>query len=376
MNKISLLKKFDFFFFPLIICLMISSLLIISSMTMDINDVNEHFFTHFAKAQMKWFLIGWVVFFIFAYIDYKKFMHWYWFLYAFMIIMLLGLFFINPIKNVNRWYIFPYINMSLQPSEYAKVVIVITLAKFLDKDLYSSGKLNVILKAFVMVFIPCFLILKQPDLGTAIIIYAIALSMCYVANINKRVISFFVFCNVCFLFFVCLIFLHILPHEKMKPFFSCFLKEYQYERLGEEQYHQQMSANCIALGGIKGSGWHKSDVASKKWLPAAHTDSVFSAFAEEFGLIGIFCLMCFFYLLIFRAFYIAKLARDNFGKMLASGIAIYLSIHIIINIAMMCGFLPISGVSLILITYGGSFVISTMMLLGILQSIYIRRFVF
>ena len=108
----------------------------------------------------------------------------------------------------------------------------------------------------------------------------------------------------------------------------------------------------------------------------AHTDSVFAAFGEEFGFIGIVFLLFLFYGLIYFSFQVSSMAKDRFGKLLSSGVAVYLSMHIIINIAMMIGFLPISGVPLILITYGGSSVMITMAALGILQSIYSRRFMF
>jgi len=103
---------------------------------------------------------------------------------------------------------------------------------------------------------------------------------------------------------------------------------------------------------------------------------VFASFGEEFGLIGIFFLLLFFFGLIYFSFQVTAVAKDCFGRLLSAGITVYLAMHIIVNIGMMCGFLPITGVPLILITYGGSSVLSTMMALGVLQSIYSRRFMF
>ena len=162
----------------------------------------------------------------------------------------------------------------------------------------------------------------------------------------------------------------------MQPLFTKFLKPYQYERLNPNTYHQNAAKTAIAIGGFSGSGFRKSEFSSKKWLPAAHTDSVFAAIGEEFGFIGIVILLSIFYYLIYLSFQITSLVKDSFGKLLSSGIAVYLIMHIIVNILMMCGFLPISGVPLLLITYGGSSVFMAMAALGILQSIYTRRFVF
>ena len=153
------------------------------------------------------------------------------------------------------------------------------------------------------------------------------------------------------------------------------LKDYQYERLNPHTYHQKASQTAIALGGFTGSGWHKSEFTAHHWLPAAHTDSVFSSFAEEFGFIGVFFLLLFFFCLLYFSFQVTAVSKDPFGRLLASGITVYLGMHVIASMGMMCGFLPITGVPLILITYGGSSVISTMMALGILQSIYSRRYI-
>jgi len=175
---------------------------------------------------------------------------------------------------------------------------------------------------------------------------------------------------------VALIFSEIISHEKMKPFFTTFLKEYQYERLNPNTYHQRAAQTSIAIGGFKGSGWKKSEFSSQKWLPAAHTDSVFASFGEEFGIISLIFLLFIFYLLIHISFQVVSKAKDYYARLLASGIGVYLAMHIIVNIAMMCGFLPISGVPLILISYGGNSILTTMAALGILQSIYSRRFRF
>ena len=125
-----------------------------------------------------------------------------------------------------------------------------------------------------------------------------------------------------------------------------------------------------------GTGWKKSEFAGGGWLPTPYTDSAFASFGEEFGFIGLLFLMVLFYALIYFSFQVTAVVKDDFGRLLSAGISVYLAMHILVNIGMMCGFLPITGVPLILITYGGSSVISTMMALGILQSIYIRRFMF
>jgi rod shape determining protein RodA len=355
-----------------IFSLMIISLLIISSMTGD----GDKFLTMHVKHQMERFLIGWGVFLFFVGFDYRKLKDFSWVLYFLMVVLLLGLYFANPIQSVHRWYRLPIIGINVQPSEYAKLIVVICLGWFLEKKGKSVKSLKSAFQVGIIAFLPFFLILKQPDLGTALIFYPITLFMCFFGGINKKVLKAFSFIGILGLIFIFLIFSGILPHEKAKPFFTSFMKEYQYNRLNPNTYHQRSAKIAIAIGGLTGSGWKKSEFSSKKWLPASHTDSVFAAFGEEFGLLGLLVLLLLFYALIYFSFRVINQAKDHFGRLLASGIAVYLAMHIIVNIAMMCGFLPISGVPLVLVTYGGSSVVMSMAALGILQSIYTRRFMF
>jgi len=285
------LLRLDFKMIAVLIILMIISLLVISSMT---NNGSGVFFTYYVKSQIKWFFLGWGVFFACSSLNYSKIREWTWFLYLFMLLMLVGLFLAPPIQNVHRWYKIPLIGMNIQPSEYAKLVVVITLGWFLEKKSMISSRLSVAIKATILVAIPFLLILKQPDLGTALILFPILLVMMYMGNGNKMFVNLTAFVASLGLLFVALIYLNVISHEEMRPFFTKFLKEYQYERFDPNTYHQRASQTAIAIGGMVGSGWNKSDFSSKKWLPAAHTDSVFSAFAEEFGFFGV-CLLFILY---------------------------------------------------------------------------------
>jgi len=368
------LLKLDFRQLILIFFLMIISLLVISSMTANVE--NNSFFTPYVKNQIQWFILGWIVFIFFAAFDYRKFYQLSWFLYIFMVLSLIGLFIVSPIQRVHRWYKLPFIGMNIQPSEYAKLILVFIVGRFLEKQKMHVNNISCVLQLILIVSIPFLLILKQPDLGTALVLYPIALTMGYIGNINKKVLYFMSFIGLLMLVFVGLMFTQVFSHEKMKPFFTTFLREYQYERFNPNTYHQKASQISIAVGGLTGTGWKKSEFASQKWLPAAHTDSVFAAYGEEFGFLGLIFLLFIFYLLIHISFQVVFKAKDYYGRLLAAGIAVYLSMHIIINIAMMSGFLPISGVPLLLITYGGSSLLTTMAALGILQSIYSRRFMF
>lgn len=367
------LTRIDLRVVPLILALMWISVLVIASMT---SSGEESFFSNSAKSQIQWFMVGWLIFAFFVGMDYRKLRSWSWVLYIAVIILLMGLFFTDPIQNVQRWYRIPFLGRAFQPSEYAKLTMVVALSAFLELKGRNAGSLRTAFQALLIVFIPFFLILKQPDLGTALVLYPIALVMFYLGGIHKAVVrTMLVLGAVCFTF-VALTFTGVLSHEEMRPVATKFLKDYQYERLNPNTYHQKASQTAIGLGGVTGSGWLQSDFSGREWLPAAHTDSVFAAYAEEFGLIGVFLLLLFFFGLIYFSFQVTAGAKDTFGRLLSAGITVYLAMHVIVNIGMMVGFLPITGVPLILVTYGGSSVVSSMMALGILQSIYSRRYMF
>ncbi len=371
------LARIDFRTIPILLVLMCVSLLVISATTGDYLEFGEEpFFTSVTKSQLRWFGLGWCVYLFFAGLDYRKFKKWTGVLYLSMIFILIGLFFVPAIQNVHRWYKIPGINFAFQPSEYAKLIVVMTLSLYLEKKGRETSQKRATLKSLLIVFIPFLLILKQPDLGTALVLYPTALVLFYLGGIPKRVIKIMSFLAICGLGLISMLFLGVLSHEGLRPYATKIMKEYQYERLNPHTYHQEASQTAIGLGGVTGSGWRKSEFTGRQWLPAAHTDSVFAAFSEEFGLIGVFLLLLFFFGLIYFSFQVTILAKDRFGRLLSAGITTYLAMHMIVSMGMMCGFLPITGVPLMLITYGGSSVLSTMTALGILQSIYSRRFIF
>ena len=372
-----LLKRIDFRTIPIIICLMTVSVMTISSVTCDHSSMCDQFMlSSTAKNQLTFFGIGIFVYLVVVSIDYKKIREWTWFLYLFVLLLLVGLYFTTPIHHVRRWYRFALIPFDIQPSECAKLVTVLALSWFLEKKIQEVNRWKTFLQVALIVFVPFLLILKQPDLGTALILCPITIVMLYFSGVKSR--CFKVLSSIAATLFgmVLMIFLGILSHDDMRPLFTTVMKEYQYERLNPNTYHQKASQTAIALGKLFGTGYRKSEFTGNNWLPYAHTDSVFSAFTEEFGFVFGMGLLAVFFLLIYFSFQVALVARDDFGRLLAAGIATYLAMHIIINIGMMCGFFPITGVPLVLVSYGGSSVLSTMTALGVLQSIYARRFMF
>ncbi|MDN3504387.1 MAG: FtsW/RodA/SpoVE family cell cycle protein [Rhabdochlamydiaceae bacterium] len=353
------------------------SLMVISSATAQIQEFGEDIYlTREVISQVRAFVIGLFAYFFLAIFDYRKLKNFSWIIYGVMLLLLVGLFFTAPIQNVRRWYRLPLIPFALQPSEFAKVTAIIMLSYFLEKNKSSAHTFATFLKASLIMFIPFVLILKQPDLGTALVLMPMMTVMFYFGGINRKIMMALSFFGALAIGFVLLMFTGVLSHDEMRPIVTKVIKEYQYERLNPNTYHQKAGQTAIALGALTGSGFHQSEYTAKKWLPFGYSDSVFCVFVEEFGAIGAFFLLGLFFALIYFSFRVTAIAKDDFGKLLSSGIAVYISMHVIINVGMMVGFLPITGVPLCLVTCGGSSVLATMCALGILQSIYTRRYMF
>ncbi|MBP9842037.1 MAG: FtsW/RodA/SpoVE family cell cycle protein [Simkaniaceae bacterium] len=360
-----ILRRIDLRTLPILLGLMAISLIVISSMTAGEGAL----ITREVISQFQFFCLGLIVYFIAASVDYRKIRDYTWVLYGITLLLLLGLFLTPTINGCHRWYRLPLLPFAIQPSEIAKLVVVIALAKLIDERAPLWLMVGV-------VFIPFALIYKQPDLGSALILFPMTLAMFYFGKVSRRVVKIMGFSALTALMLVVMIFLGIIDHEKIRPYVKGVLKEYQYERLNPNTYHQTAAQIAIALGGISGSGYHKSEYSSHRWLPYAHTDSVFPAYVEEFGLLGAYLLIGLYFGLIYCSFQVVAVAKDPYGRALAAGLSVYLAVHVIINMGMMCGLLPITGVPLLLVTSGGSSVLSSMAGLGALQSIYTRRFMF
>jgi rod shape determining protein RodA len=334
------------------------------------------FFLPAVKSQIQWIALGWAVFFFFAFVDYAKLREWTWIIYGLSVIALLGLFLTDPIARVQRWYKVPFLGMGCQPSEYAKFATIFALSWFLERRASVSAQLSTVFFACFIVAIPFLLILKQPDLGTATVLYPMTLVLLYFGGVSKRALKVLCIPGVVILLVVGLIFSGMVPYESVKPHLEGIMKEYQCERLNPETHHQKAAKTALALGGISGAGWRQGEYWRGGSLPAPYTDSIFSAFGEEFGFIGLLGVLALFYSLIFCCFQASAAAKDPFGRLISAGVAVYIAVHILINVGMVSGCFPITGVPLLLMSYGGSSMVVTMSALGVAQSVYGRRFMF
>jgi len=267
-----------------------------------------------------------------------------------------------------RWLGFGPI--SFQPSELAKISIVMVLARFFSEEGgYREYRLRDLGRPFVLIGIPTLLILKEPDLGTAILVVVVSASMILFVKINRKSLLIIV-----------------LTALSVAPFIWLNLKEYQQKRimtfirpdkdLFGAGYHIHQSKIAIGSGQVWGKGFLKGTQTKLHFLPEQHTDFAMSVLAEEWGFIGAALLLCLYLLLILWGLNIAKDSKDKFGSITAIGIVAFIFWQVVINVGMVTGLLPVVGIPLLLFSYGGSSLISTMAAMGLLMNISMRRFMF
>lgn len=269
--------------------------------------------------------------------------------------------------GAQRWLKILWFNF--QPSELMKLIIVIFLARYfsradstLGSRVHSWGFIEAVLIPFIFVCLPMLLILTQPDLGTAIFIFIIFISILFIAQVNYKFILFI-----------------LLGIVLACPLLWQLLKDYQKARLLVflnpnidplgAGYTVIQSKIAVASGWLFGKGWLAGSQSQLHFLPESHTDFIFASFAEEWGFLGSLILLLLYYFLIRYTIKVAQRSSDCFGRLLASGIGLILSIQIFINIAMTIGLAPVVGLPLPLLSYGGSSLVVTFLSLGILINI-------
>ncbi len=267
-------------------------------------------------------------------------------------------------KGAQRWLDLGFIKF--QPSEIMKLIVPIMIAWFVSQD-NLPVRLKTILLAFILVLIPTLLIAKQPDLGTSLLIASSGIFVIFLAGASWRLIL------VCFGLasaFVPILWMFLMkPYQKQRV--MTFLNPEQ-DPLGSG-YHIIQSKIAIGSGGIEGKGWLKGTQSQLEFLPERHTDFIFSVFSEEFGLIGVAVLLSVYLFVVMRGLWIAVNAQHAFTKLLAGSLTLTFFVYVFVNIGMVSGLLPVVGVPLPLVSYGGTSMVTLMLGFGILMAISTHR---
>ncbi len=309
--------------------------------------------------------IGIALMLFFSFYDYRAFNSYSTKLYLILLVFLIGVIFLGiNIRGTRGWLNLGEFNF--QPVEIAKVVMIIFLASFLSKKKTYLSETVRIIASFFLVSIPVFFVLRQPDFGSAAIIIGIWISIFLVSGINKK--------NIAIFFLIGMV-------AVSSGWF--FLKDYQKDRLRNvvnpyndprgSGYNVIQSMVAVGSGGIFGKGLGHGSQSQLNFLPEKHTDFIFAVIAEELGFVGVLFVFILFIVLFYRIKETARLARDNFGYLLAIGIMAMLFLQILVNVGMNIGLSPIAGVPLPFLSYGGSSIVIVLASVGIIQSIYIRK---
>lgn len=319
--------------------------------------------------QVAWLGIGLIIALTISAFDYRHFEHYAFVLYGVNLLLLVCvLLFGRTSMGATRWLNLGF--FSLQPSEIMKIVIILALARYFSENGinlgYSLGQLWV---PFLLLGVPALLIMKQPDLGTAMLIIFIGMTMALFAGIRRGslvILGALGLASAIGGWFL----LHGYQRERIHTFLDP-----ERDPLGSG-YHIIQSKIAVGSGGFFGKGFMQGTQSQLSFLPERHTDFAFSVFAEEWGFLGSLVLILLYMILITWGIYIARRAGDRFGMFLALGVVAMMFWHIVVNLGMVIGLLPVVGVPLPLFSYGGTCMVTTMIGTGLLLSVSIRRFMF
>ena len=369
MKKI-LKYKIDYFFVISIILFMILSILTISSSNKLLTNVNN-----LALKQAGWYLIG-IILLIVVFIKTDFIYKHIEIFYIIGNILLLGLLLFGPtINNSKCWFLIPGVG-TFQPSEFMKIILIIMLAKEIDKFNTKYKKATVkdelffLLRVGVIVLIPLILTFLEPDTGVVLIYLLITIFMLFTSGIRYGWFIALFLLVISIVAFILLMF--FLNNELFIDIFgtSFFLR---IDRLidwnNNSGYQLTNGIVSIGSGGLFGMGLNNTPI----YFPEPQTDFIFAVAGEEFGFIGIFIILLLYLIVIWRGLTIALNAEDDFGTLLAVGITFMFMFHVLVNIGMTAGIMPVTGVPLPFMSYGVSSLTTNMLLAGLLLNINMRR---
>ncbi len=319
--------------------------------------------------QIMWFTVGAVIFVITAASDYRLFERLAYAIYCVSIVLLVAVLVGGKtVKGSSRWLGFG--SFGIQPSELAKIAVIIALAKLFSGDPLDLAlrPWGYVISALALLGGPMLLIMKQPDLGTALILYLIATTIMMVVSLQLHVklltLGGELLVGTIFFFYK----LHGYQKKRILTFIDPSLDP------SGAGWHARQAIFAVGSGRWTGKGWTHGTQNQLQFLPEHWTDFPFAVFAEEWGFIGCVLLIGCYLFLILWALNLAAEARDRFAETLCVGCAALLFWHVFFNIGMVAGILPVVGVTLPLVSYGGSSLLTVMVTLGLIMNVSIRRY--
>ncbi len=318
--------------------------------------------------QIIYILAGLILMWVTVAIDYHTMMHYVFIMYGLSVVALLSVLLVGKQAFGSRRWIPVAGGFHLQVSEFVKLVIVLLVARFLSELKTEDLEARDMGKIAGLVAVPMALVMKQPDLGTSLTYIPILVVGMFLAGMRRK-----------YLVAIAVVVLLVLPVG-----FS-LLKDYQKARLVSfldpdrdprgTGYQMIQSKIAVGAGGMWGKGVTKGSQTQLRFLPVPHTDFIFSAFAEEHGFVGVIVVLALYFVLIMQIVQNAQTAPDKAGMYVCIGIAALLLFHVLVNVGMVVGRMPVTGIPLPLMSAGGSSVLSNFMMLGLVNNVRVRRFV-
>lgn len=321
-----------------------------------------------ANRQLLWLSLAGGIVLVLQFTDYQRIGRAIPLLYVANVALLLAVLFLGSrVKGTRGWFdLGPF---RFQPSETMKIVTALALAQWLALRPEGLSRVRELFPAFALVGLPMGLVLLQPDAGTAMVFGVLMMGMLFWAGVPRRILLGM-----------------LLAGAVLGAGTLPFLKRYQRERilvfLDPERdpkgagYNVMQSKIAVGAGGIAGRGLGEGTQSRLGFLPEHHTDFIFASLAEQFGLAGAGLVIALYLLIASRFLHAIGEARDRFGALLVAGLATVFMFHAFFNIAMTLGLVPVTGIPLPLMSYGGSFMLSTGLSLGLVANVYSRRFLF
>ncbi|HLJ86986.1 MAG TPA: rod shape-determining protein RodA [Candidatus Angelobacter sp.] len=328
--------------------------------------------TQFAKAPVKqiyWILGGLVLMSIMSLINYQVLLESSpWFYVVSVVSLVLVLVLGKKHLGAKRWIDFGT-GQHFQPSEWVKLVLILALAKYFNELHERSASLSDVVKAGLIAVVPMLLVLKQPDLGTALTYVPVVVMALFLGGIQFRHAAAIL----------------LIAGVLAPAVWSFGLKPYQKQRLTsfldpaadpqKAGYQLEQSKIAVGSGGIWGKGTRKGTQTQGLFLPEPHTDFIFAAWSEEHGFVGAVALLLLYFMVLTRLVHNAQTAPDRAGGFVVMGVVAVLLFHVLVNAGMVVGFMPVTGIPLPLMSYGGSSMLFMFLALGIVMNIRMRRFV-
>ena len=350
--------------------------------------------------QVLWYLMGLAAAGVLCLVDYMALARWSYVAYWVTILSLVAVL-IPHIGSTHGWGARRWIDLKFfqfQPSEFAKLAFIMAAANFLSRPLEELRQPRIFWKGMGLLFLPFVLILKEPDLGSALVLLPTGLVMMLVAGTPRRYLVRLVgLVGILATLFVADIFylpvgwwtvpMQPYQRDRLAIYFGCDYTHFaprnatpaELQRLRQKElndaYNVRQALISVGSGGLTGKGWRQGTQNALGYLPraVAHNDFIFSVIAEEEGFVGSVTVLALYAVVLFTGLRTAGQARDRLGKLVAVGVVTLLFSHVFINIGMNIRIMPVTGVPLPLLSYGGSSVLVSLIALGLMQNIYIHR---